>query len=275
MDATGHTLHTAEIIREQLNRDLPAGKRRLPQFYWVISLLVLIGIWQLASLHYHSILLLPSPSLTGRALLRAVQDPGVITDLLITLRRVATGFAYAALIGLPLGYLMGYSRTALRFLDPLINSLRQIPIMAWVPLTIVWFGLGDGPTVFLIAVSGLFPILLSTIAGVQEISQDYYHAARSMGAGPLSIFAHIIVPGSLPSIMTGMRIGMGTGWMSVICAEFIATSSGYGHAMVEAQTRMETDTLIALMIMGALAGFCIDRGMLQLTRLAARWKHAQ
>jgi NitT/TauT family transport system permease protein len=244
----------------------------LSRFSWVAGLLVLLGLWELAAWHFHNALIMPTPAAALRALAGAVHDPGVLKDLGITLRRVGSGFGCALLIGLPLGYIMGYSRAALRMLDPLLNSLRQVPIMAWVPLTIVWFGLGDGPTVFLIAVSALFPILLNTIDGVQGISPEYYNAARSMGAGRMSIFLHVIVPGSLGNILTGARIGMGSGWMSVICAEFIATSAGFGHAMVRAQVMMETDVLMALMILGAVVGFAIDRGMILLSNGLIRWK---
>ncbi|HHW41642.1 MAG TPA: ABC transporter permease [Syntrophomonadaceae bacterium] len=239
---------------------------------WLFGICLLLVIWQLAAHHYASDLLLPPPRKTLVALVQAVQKPEIINNLLITLRRVATGFIYAVVIGLPLGYLMGYSKAALKILEPIVSSLRQVPIMAWVPLTIVWFGLGDGPTVFLIAFSGVFPILLNTIAGVQSISQDYYNAARSMGAGPVSILLHIIVPGSLPDVLTGMRLGLGAGWMSVICAEFIATSAGFGFAMVEAQTRMQTDTLIALMIISALVGFTMDSGIRLFRRIVTRWQ---
>ena len=99
---------------------------------------------------------------------------------------------------------------------PFINSLRQIPIMAWVPLSIVWFGLGDGPTIFMIAFSGIFTIILNTIAGVQDISKDFYNAARSMGANTLDIIKDIVVPGALPGVITGIRLAIGMGWMSVI-----------------------------------------------------------
>ncbi|HAG11207.1 MAG TPA: ABC transporter permease [Desulfotomaculum sp.] len=173
-------------------------------------------IWQLAADHYHSDILLPAPWKTALALFSAVHDPEVIKNLIITLRRVLTGFGFALIAGIPIGLLMGYSRTAMQLLDPFIGSIRQVPIMAWVPLTIVWFGLGDGPTVFLIAFSGVFPIILNTIAGVRNISRDYYNAAHSMGAGPLTIFTNVIVPCSLPDILTGGRIAVGLGWMSVI-----------------------------------------------------------
>jgi NitT/TauT family transport system permease protein len=242
--------------------------------YPLITLGVFIGIWQMASGVYQSDLLLPPPHKTMTALWRAIQNWSVLTNLLLTLKRVLAGFGIACVIGLPLGFAMGASRAIFQLFDPLISSVRQVPMMAWVPLTIIWFGLGDGPTLFLIAMVGIFPLILNTIAGVRSISPAYYHAARSMGAGSWSIFAHIIVPASLPDILTGMRLAMGLGWMSVICAEFIATSAGFGFAMVEAQTRMETDSLLALMIMGASVGFGIDKTLRLIESGLTRWRRA-
>lgn len=184
--------------------------------YGMITIAAVLGVWQLAANHYHSEFMMPSPLKTLITFTSVVHDPDIIKNLLLTLKRVLTGFLYALLIGIPLGFLMGYSKVAMQLLDPLIDSVRQIPIMAWVPLTIVWFGLGDGPTVFLIAFTGTFPIIMNTIAGVQNISKDYYNAARSMGAKPWSIFAHIIVPASMPDILIGSRVAVGLGWMSVI-----------------------------------------------------------
>lgn len=146
----------------------------------------------------------------------SLRDLYVLRNIGITLRRVLTGTLYAFLVGLPLGLIMGYSPKMLKALAPFINSLRQIPIMAWVPLSIVWFGLGDGPTIFMIAFSGVFTIILNTIAGVQDISKDFYNAARSMGASTLDIVKDIVVPGALPGVITGIRLAIGMGWMSVI-----------------------------------------------------------
>ena len=140
----------------------------------------------------------------------------VLTNLGITMRRVLTGCVYAFVIGFPIGMLMGYSPKLLKWMAPFINSLRQVPIMAWVPLAIVWFGIGDGPTIFLIAFSGIFTIILNTIQGVQDISKDFYNAARSMGANTLDIIKDIVIPGSLPGVLTGLRLAIGLGWMSVI-----------------------------------------------------------
>ena len=275
-----------ETIQDQVS--LPAGRddRQLKTalgsrrnykrlLHRIVVLTLFVAVWQLAANYYNSGLLLPTPAKTMMKLLAVTQDPSVLKNLLITLERVMTGFAFAVGIGVPLGFLMGYSESVRQAIDPLIGSVRQVPMMAWVPLSIVWFGLGEGPTVFLIAIVGVFPLILNTIAGVRSISPDYYHAARSMGAGNGSLFFHVILPGALPDILTGARIALGNGWMSVICAEFIATSAGFGYAMVEAQTRMETDKLLALMVMGALVGYMLDRGLQGLNGTLAGWRYGQ
>lgn len=189
------------------------GKRLL---YNLVTVAMVVGIWQLMSDQYRSDLLLPPPWKTAKAFAFTVTDLDTLKNLLLTLRRVATGFGIALLVGMTFGFLMGYSKTAMQLIDPVMGGLRQVPVMGWVPLTIVWFGLGDGPTVFLIALVGAFPILLNTIAGVQSISRDYFHAARTMGAGSWSLFKDVMVPAALPDVLTGMRLAVSAGWMSVI-----------------------------------------------------------
>ncbi|KNF08390.1 ABC-type nitrate/sulfonate/bicarbonate transport system, permease component [Gottschalkia purinilytica] len=184
--------------------------------YKLIFFSLIIFIWYFLAKYYNNDLILPSPYNTGKSLIQSITSKEVITNILITLKRVLTGFLYAFLIGVPIGFLMGYSKIANGVVEGLIHSLRQVPLMAWVPLTIVWFGLGDGPTIFLIAFTGVFPIILNTIDGIQGISKDYYNAAKSMGAGPVSIFKDIIVPATIPNILTGCRIAISNGWMSVI-----------------------------------------------------------
>lgn len=184
--------------------------------YRSITFAFLIGLWQLAALHYNNQLVLPTPWKTLQAFLFALQDRETLVNLTITLRRVALGLGIAILVGFTVGLAMGYSTLVHKLVDPIIGPLRQVPIMAWVPLTIVWFGLGEGPTLFLIAMVATFPIMLNTMAGVQNVPKNYYHAARSMGAGRGTIFATITLPSALPDIITGLRIGLSSGWMSVI-----------------------------------------------------------
>lgn len=188
----------------------------MKMIYRMITFGALLLIWHLAARHYSNQLLLPTPWQTLKAFIFAVRDAETLKNLALTLRRVMTGLGFAMAIGLSLGFAMGYSTIICKLVDPLIGPLRQVPIMAWVPLTIVWFGLGDGPTLFLIAMVGTFPILLNTMAGVRSVPQNYYNAAYSMGAGRLVIFSRITLPAALPDIITGLRIGLSAGWMSVI-----------------------------------------------------------
>lgn len=183
---------------------------------WLLSLAFIMIVWQIVAMRYDAEIILPYPAATLRALAAAVVDPETLINLGITIGRVLTGFVYALLIGVPLGMAMGASRAVRRAVSPIVDSVRQVPIMAWVPLTIVWFGLGDGPTIFLITMVGLFPILLSTIAGVDNISADYFNAARSMGASKFSIIRNVVIPAAGPDILTGARLAMSAGWMSVI-----------------------------------------------------------
>ena len=179
-------------------------------FAALIALIFICGIWTVAAHVVAKPFIFPYFEDVIKEVVYSLSDMYVLRNLGIT------GAFYAFIIGLPLGMIMGYSPKILRALSPFMNSLRQVPIMAWVPLAIVWFGIGDGPTIFLIAFSGVFTIILNTISGVQDISKDFYNAARSMGANTLSIIKDIVLPGSLPGVMTGVRLAIGLGWMSVI-----------------------------------------------------------
>lgn len=184
--------------------------------YTPIALIIIAIIWTVAAKIVDKPFLFPSLASVIQSLINAITDLYVLRNVSITMRRVLTGSFYALIFGLPIGMIMGYSKIMLRAFAPFINSLRQVPIMAWVPLAIIWFGLGDGPTIFMIAFSGVFTIILNTISGVQDIDKDYYNAARSMGAKTRDIIKDIVLPGSLPGIMTGIRLAIGLGWMSVI-----------------------------------------------------------
>ena len=153
----------------------------------IISLIIIATVWYVAAHIVNSPFTFPYLETVLHDVVYSLTDLYVLKNLGITMRRVLTGSLYAFIIGFPLGMIMGYSPKILQAMSPFINSLRQVPIMAWVPLSIVWLGIGDGPTIFLIAFSGIFTIILNTVAGVQDISKDFYNAARSMGAGTLSI----------------------------------------------------------------------------------------
>ena len=182
----------------------------------VIALIIICAAWYISSHIINQPFIYPFLEDVAYEVVYSLTDLYVLENLGITMHRVLTGSLYAFLIGFPLGMFMGYSPAFLQAMSPFINSLRQVPIMAWVPLSIVWFGIGDGPTVFLIAFSGIFTIILNTISGVQDISKDFYNAAKSMGANTFHLIKDIVIPGSLPGVLTGVRLAVGLGWMSVI-----------------------------------------------------------
>jgi len=192
------------------------NSKLLDILYKILALVIIIGIWQISAEKIGSSLLLPMPMDVFKGFIRCITDPEIVKNVIITLQRVLKGFMYALIFGLPLGLIMGFSSSCEKLFSPLVDSARQVPIMAWVPLTIVWFGIGDGPTIFLIAFAGVFPIILNTIQGVRSISKDYYNAAKSMGASPFTIFTNVMLPAALPDILTGARLAISTGWMSVI-----------------------------------------------------------
>ncbi|MDR1773401.1 MAG: ABC transporter permease [Clostridioides sp.] len=197
-------------------RNASKSNNFMDTLYRIIVIIAIIALWQVTAIRLGSPLLLPEPLEVFKGLVICVTDIEILKNLGITLQRVLKGFGFAFLIGIPIGILMGFSRKFEKAVSPIIDSIRQVPIMAWVPLTIVWFGIGDGPTIFLIGFSGVFPIILNTMQGVRAISKDYYNAARSMGASPISIFFNVMLPSALPDILTGSRLAISTGWMSVI-----------------------------------------------------------
>lgn len=262
-------------IQQNKNRTINlgnAGNSPLMKLYSFSVLILIMIVWFFLAKKIDNNLLLPDFILMCKEFFRSWIDPATVSNLLITLNRVFKGFIISCIIGLPLGLIMGYSKRMLLAVSPVINSIRQIPIMAWVPLSIVWFGLGDGPTIFLITMSAIFPLIINTIDGVRGIDVNYINSARSMGANNMNIMIDIILPGALPSFLTGCRLALGLGWMSVICAEFIATSKGFGFILIEAQQRLETPRLYALMIISAIIGFAMDRMLLFIEKILTSWR---
>ena len=181
-----------------------------------IVLMILCAIWFFASKNIKSELILPSFEKTAVEFLTGWTNKRVMTNFWITLKRVLLGVGYAIVVGTIIGIGMGYSKKVYNALSPIINSIRQIPIMTWVPLSIIWFGLGEGPTIFLIFMSAVFPLTINVIDGVANIDQNLVYASRSMGASLSDIIRDIILPGAFPSFLTGVRLAIGGGWQSVI-----------------------------------------------------------
>jgi len=194
-------------------------------------------------------------------------------DALTSLSRVAGGFAIGAGLALPLGLAMGANPVAYALLNPLVQLLRPIPPIAFIPLAILWFGLGNPPAFFLISLGAFFPVLLNTIAGVRSVEAVYLRAARNLGASGWTLFTRVVLPAAMPYVLAGLRIGIGVAFIVVIVAEMIAVNAGLGYRILEAREYFWSDKVIAGMITIGLAGLGIDLGMSRLNGWLLRWHH--
>ncbi|WP_085939915.1 ABC transporter permease [Azospirillum sp. B4] len=195
----------------------------------------------------------------------------LITDAIGSLYRVVMGFLVGAVLALPLGLAMGASRAAFRWLNPLVEVLRPIPPIAYIPLSILWFGLGNPPAIFLISLGAFFPVLVNTIAGVRQVDGIYLRAARNLGAGPITIFRRVMLPAATPYILSGVRIGIGTAFIVVIVSEMIAVNNGLGFRILEAREYFWSDKIIAGMLTIGLLGLAIDSGVTRINNHLLRW----
>jgi NitT/TauT family transport system permease protein len=195
----------------------------------------------------------------------------LVVDSLGSMYRVLVGFVVGAGLALPLGLAMGVSRAVYAWCNPLVQLLRPIPPIAYIPLSILWFGLGNPPAVFLIALGAFFPVLMNTIAGVRQVDSIYIRAARNLGAGRTTMFLRVILPAAVPYILTGMRIGIGTAFIVVIVAEMIAVNNGLGFRILEGREYFWSAKIIAGMITIGLLGLAIDVFMTRLNNYLLRW----
>lgn len=192
-------------------------------------------------------------------------------DAASSLYRVVAGFVIGGGLALPLGLVMGASRAMYGLFDPLVQILRPIPPIAYIPLAILWFGLGNPPAIFLIAIGAFFPVLMNTIAGVRHVDVIYVRAAQNLGAGPFTLFRRVMLPAAMPYILAGVRIGIGTAFIVVIVSEMIAVNSGLGYRILEAREYFWSDKIIAGMFSIGLLGLAIDTAMNRLNGWLLRW----
>jgi ABC-type nitrate/sulfonate/bicarbonate transport system permease component len=196
------------------------------------------------------------------ALLTTGMPPGRLlhNHILYSLYRVAWGFSIACALGIPLGLLMGWFPLFHRLLSPIVELIRPIPPLAWIPIAIVWLGIGMRSAAFIIFLGAFFPVLLSTASGVLSVSPILIDAARTLNAKQKDIFLKVLVPGSLPSIFVGLRVGMGVAWMTLVAAEFSGVKEGYGlgFMIMTARDIQRPDQIVAGMLVIGVIGLIVD-----------------
>ena len=192
--------------------------------------------------------LIPSPHDVFAAFEELLVNGTLVSDTIDTLTRVLLGFIVAAAVAIPVGILMGWSKTVENYLSFTIGILRPIPPIAWIPFAILWFGLGLGSAIFVIFVGSVFPILINTADGVKRIDKVYIESASTLGANQYQTLRKVVVPAALPNIITGLKVGMGIALMCTVAAEMIGSNDGLGYLILTATSMLDSASAIVGML---------------------------
>ncbi|MED1865184.1 ABC transporter permease [Fictibacillus nanhaiensis] len=235
--------------------------------------IILLIAWEIAArtglLAAH---LLPAPTIILEKIISMYQDGSLFGHISITLTRVFFGFAIGTGAAVVIGAIVGYSKTAERLLDPLFQAIRSIPSLAWVPLFILWMGIGEHSKISLIAVGVFFPVYLNIVAGIQGVDRKLIEVGRIYQLTPYQLTKRIILPAALPSFITGMRSGLGLGWMFVVAAELMGASEGLGYLLVVGQNTYSPDTVIASILLFAVLGKLTDALLKWIEHRSLQWQ---
>lgn len=239
----------------------------------VFPLFCFFFIWQaLSSFGVLNSQFLPSPLEIIRKIFELLTQNNFSIDILQSVKRVLVGFFLSGLVGIGLGIFCGMYRPVYDFLNPIIEIFRPIPPIAWIPLAILWFGLGDNPAFFLVFLGAFFPIFTNTFLGIASIDEIYRRAALSLGANRRILVTDILIPAALPNIFAGLKIGLGVGWMVVITAEMVGAQSGLGYMIQLNRIILEIPGVIVGMVAIGFIGFIMNKLMVFLETVLIPWK---
>jgi ABC-type nitrate/sulfonate/bicarbonate transport system permease component len=247
------------------------GKRRQlarrRAFRGVVGVLVLLLLWQGMSWAFNLELILPRPLSVMTDLVKTLlilvkpwlYGPNVYVHLFDSFLRAMIGFGLAAVIGIPLGLVLGRVTTVREYVMPVVRGLYPIPGIAWIPLAILWFGLGNEAVAFVVFASAIFPMIFSTEAGAHRISPVVLDAGRCFGARGLTLLLNVILPASVPYIITGLRVGLGTAWRMVVAGEMLASPDGIGYLLVESRFQFRASDLMTVMVIVGVVGYLTEK----------------
>lgn len=243
----------------------------------VLAFGLLVALWQaLVSLGLLSGSAFPTPAQCLAGFRELVLDGRLFSYTVASLFRVTVGWYLAVLLAVPLGIAVGWKTALFDAVNPLLQFMRPISPLAWIPLAMIWFGIGDPPSVFLIFLAAFFPLAVSTMGAVANIKRLYVRAARNIGLTGLSLMRHVVLPATLPSILVSLRISIGIAWLVVVAAEMIAVDSGLGFLIIDARNSLRLDLVVDGMISIGLIGIVLDQAIRRLERLPSlRWTLAQ
>jgi NitT/TauT family transport system permease protein len=240
--------------------------------------LLLVALWHFA-VAYTGTRLVPSPREVAVMMydfsFGGIYDDAfsatILTHIVKSMERVYGGFFLAALIGIPLGLMIGRMRVLRQLLDPTINLLRPIPVTAWLPLSMIFFGLGPKAAIFLVFLGAFYPILLNTVFGVRSVDARLFEAAAMLGCSGSAMFREVVFPASLPSIINGLRIAHGFAWILIVVGEMTGVPTGLGSVIMDGRTLSRTDLVVTGMIVIGVCGFVTDRIIVMISNRLLRW----
>lgn len=245
--------------------------KRIAQYFGL--LLVLLVVWQvLSELGFIQPIILPPPSQIAIVFWDLMKSGVLLRHIGISVLRVLEGFGIAALLGLVLGMGIGLSQTLARMMDLIIQVIKPIPPIAWIPLAILWFGIGEQSKVFIIFLGAFFPVIINTIDGIRQTDQKLVEVARILEVSRSRFILQVVIPGAFPSIMTGLRVGLMVAWMCVVAAELIAASSGVGYLIMDARQLSQSDVVLVGMITIGIIGKLMDSLISRIEKRVIRWK---
>jgi NitT/TauT family transport system permease protein len=236
----------------------------------IISVAIGIALWQLFT--SRGIVGLPTPMQVLTTAIASMKSGVLLDDALSSVGRVLSGFALGILVAIPVGFLMGWYRVARGIIEPYVQFFRTIPPLAIIPLAIVTMGIEETPKIFVIFLAAFLSSVVATYQGVISVDRTLINAARVLGAGDFTIFRRVIIPASLPYIMVGVRIGLGSSWATVVAAELIAAQSGLGFRMQQAQLYYDLPTIFVSLIAIGVLGLIMDRIVMAADRGLTSWQ---
>lgn len=216
--------------------------------------------------------LLPAPSEVVLGAWQLLANGSLQRDIFASLKRVLMAMGAASAIGFPLGIGLGISPTFRWLVEPVVSFFRPIPPLAWIPLSIIWFGIDDLQNVFIIFLGAFFPIVLNTMQGVRDVDPQLIRAARTLGANQFTIIRTIVLPAALPTMFVGLRVGLGIAWMALVAGELVAATSGLGFLISQGRNLFRTDYIVVGMVAIGLIGLLLDAGITLIGRIVMRWK---
>jgi len=236
---------------------------------------VLVVIWQVA-VSGHTTRLLPGPMEVLGGMADLLRHGLLLKYAVASLFRVTWGFISAVVLAIPIGLTIGWYRRAEMAFNPLIQIFRPISPLAWIPIAILWFGVGDLAAVFLIFLGCFFPLVLTAINAVQSVPAVYVDSGRNFGLSRTALVYRVLYPAVIPQLITGLRITLGVAWLVVVAAEMIAVNSGLGFLIVDARNAGNRyDLVVAGMVIIGIIGLILDLGMRSLERVTFRWSYSE